>query len=587
MRHRFRVLAIAVLAGIAASACATAPRSPRPTLVPPAAPTLPTASEPAPVPVVPPDPVQVLIDLSQESFDKGQAELGLGHLDRARTEFNRALDLLLESPEGARATPRLQEHFDRLVDRISAYEVRALVQGDGFTEQPDLPASLDELLALSTFELPPPPPELRNAVELDLKATAHDIPIPVQPKILAYIDLFQGRLRDWFQASLLRGQPHLPMIQAALRAEGLPQDLAFIPIVESAFHTNALSRAKAKGFWQLMRGTAVEQGLKHDWYIDERANPERATAAAVRYLKVLNKMFRGDWHLTLASYNGGPGTVQRAVRRKGVSDFWRLAEKGRYLPRETREYVPMVLAAMVVASNPGQYGFTLEAPTDAAAPDTTPAPPDIVELPGPVDLRRIAEWAGVSVEDVQRLNPELRRLTTPLRGVGYKLRVPAGSAATVSAQLAATSSDDLVAFQYHTVRKNESLTSIANKLRVRRTDLAEANYLSAKSRVKPGDRLVIPRASTTVLASRTDARPDSVSAAAAPSAAARAAASPNAERVKTTYRVRKGDTLSSIARAHGTTVDALREWNRLTSSRLMPGDRLTVYARRDDGGQQP
>jgi membrane-bound lytic murein transglycosylase D len=380
------------------------------------------------------------------------------------------------------------------------------------------------------------------------------------------------------------------MIQDALKAQGLPLDLAYIPIVESAFHTTALSRAKAKGFWQLMRGTAVEQGLKHDWYIDERANPERATAAAVRYLKVLNKMFGGDWHLTLASYNGGPGKVQRAVKRKGGdADFWRLAEKGRYLPRETREYVPMVLAAMVVARNPGQYGFTLDSPSDAAAPSATPpAPSETVELPGPVDLRRIAEWAGVPVEDVQRLNPELRRLTTPLRGAGYPLRVPGGTATAVAAQLAATSPDDLVAFQYHTVKKNESLTSIANKLRVRRADLAEANYLSVKSRVKPGDRLVIPRAATTVLASRSDTKPEAVSAAgdAAPRAAT-ATPAPSTERTKTTYRVRKGDTLASIARAHRTTVDALRELNRLKSSRLMPGDRLTVYARRGDGGQRP
>lgn len=587
MSHRFRVLAVAVSAGLFLSACAASQRGARLAPAAPVAATTPAVTEPAPAASQAPDPVQVLIDLSQAHFDKGQAELQLGHLDRARTEFNRALDVLLESPSGARSTPRLQEHFDRLVDRISAYEVRALVQGDGFTEQPEQPASLDELLALSTFELPAPPPELRNAVELDLKATAHDIPIPVDPKILAYIDLFQGRLRDWFQASLLRGQPHMPMIQAALRAEGLPQDLAYIPIVESAFHTNALSRAKAKGFWQLMRGTAVEQGLKHDWYIDERANPERATAAAVRYLKVLNRMFRGDWHLTLASYNGGPGTVQRAVRRKGVSDFWRLAEKGRYLPRETREYVPMVLAAMVVARNPGQYGFALVAPSDPALPPVAQVPPETVELPGPVDLRRVAEWAGVPVEEIQRLNPELRRLTTPLRGAGYKLRVPAGTAAAVGTQLAAAAPDDLVAFQYHTVKKNESLTSIANKLRVRRTDLAEANYLTTRSRVKPGDRLVIPRASTIVLASRTDARPAAVAAVSDPAPRPAPASSASGERVKTTYRVRKGDTLSSIAKAHGTTVNALRELNRLKSTRLMPGDRLTVYARRDNGDRRP
>ena len=256
-------------------------------------------------------------------------------------------------------------------------------------------------------------------MELDLKSTAHDVPIPPNPKVLAYVDLFQGRLRDWFQTALPRGAPYFPMIQERLRAEGLPLDLAYLPIVESAFRTEALSRAKAKGFWQLMRPTAVEQGLKYDWYIDERSSPEKSTAAAVKYLKYLNGRFDGDWHLALASYNGGPGTVQRAVKRKGTADFWPLSEGRQYLPRETREYVPMVLASIVIARNPGNYGFSL---TPAELPAT-----DKVTLPGPVDLRRVAEWAGVPIDEVQRLNPELRRWTTPLRNTAFQLTLPAGT----------------------------------------------------------------------------------------------------------------------------------------------------------------
>lgn len=529
----------------------------------------------------PPDPAQVLIDASQAHFEAGEAELRLGHLEKAKVEFNRAVNVLLESPAGARGDRRLQDHFDRLVDRISAYEIRALAQGDGFAEQPDQPASLDELLAISTFALPTPKPELKDTVELDLRSTVHDIPIPLNGRVLAYIELFQGRLREWFQAALQRGQAHLPMIADALRAQGLPQDLAFVPIVESAFHTNALSRAKARGVWQLMRGTAVEQGLKHDWYIDERANPERATQAAVKYLSVLNRMFKGDWHLTLASYNGGPGTVQRAMKRRNAKDFWRLAELNRALPRETREYVPMVLAAMVVARNPEQYGFSVE----PAAPPAY----DVVTLPGPVDLRRIAEWAGVPVDDIQRLNPELRRMTTPLRGEGHVLRVPAGTSTEVDAQLAAASEQDLVALQYHKVKKGETITSIARRLRVRGLDLAEANYLSLKSRVRPGDRLVIPRAPTALLAAGS-AQPSTP--AADPTPASRVSSpgngnGPAAGRTKVTYRVKKGDTLYSIARAFRTTVEAIREWNDLTGSRIVPGDRLTVYTVRDPDASRP
>jgi membrane-bound lytic murein transglycosylase D len=564
--------ALAAFAVLLAAGCGSSRVVERPATVP--APARELDPPPAPPQAPQPDPIRDAIAQSQALFERGQQEVRLGHLVQAKALFDQALDSLLVLPEGARSNARLREHFDRLVDRISAYEIRALAEGDGFAERPTVPASLDALLDLSTFDFPAPPPALREAVESDLKSTAHDIPIPLNPKVLAYVDLFQGRLRDWFQTALQRGAPYVPSIQERLRAEGLPLDLAYVPIVESAFRTDAQSRAKAKGFWQLMRGTAVEQGLKYDWYIDERSNPQKSTAAAVKYLKLLNRMFGGDWHLALASYNGGPGTVQRAVKRKGgEADFWPLAESRRYLPRETREYVPMVLASMVIARNPEHYGFTL-APADLPSTDR-------VTLPGPVDLRRVAEWAGVSVDDVQRLNPELRRWTTPLRGAAHELAVPAGTGLLVEQRLAELPAEEFTALQWHTVKKGETLQSVANKLKVRRTDLAEANYLSSKARVKPGQRLVIPRAPSTLLAARAD-RPEPVVANVRPTAPepARAAApeaKPSGERNRVVYRVKRGDTLSSIARLFRTSVASLRSWNGLKSDRLKPGDRLTVY----------
>ncbi len=374
-RHAGTLAIVSATAALMAAACAPASVARRPSLEPAAA-AVPAAAPPASQTTSPrPDALQDLIDRSQALFEQGEAELRLGHLAQAKALFDEALDGLLASPAGARSNARVREHFDRLVDRISAYELRALAEGDGFAERPTVPASLDELLEISTSDRPAPPSGLRETVESDLKSTAHDVPIPLNPKVLSYVDLFQGRLRDWFQAALHRSAPYMPMIQDSLRAQGLPLDLAYIPIVESAFRTEALSRAKAKGFWQLMRGTAVEQGLKYDWYVDERSSPEKSTPAAARYLRILNRQFKGDWHLALASYNGGPGTVQRAVRRRGVADFWPLAEMRRALPRETREYVPMVLAAMVIGRNPAQYGFSVE----AAAPEPT----DTVTVKGP------------------------------------------------------------------------------------------------------------------------------------------------------------------------------------------------------------
>ncbi|MCU0248973.1 MAG: LysM peptidoglycan-binding domain-containing protein [Vicinamibacterales bacterium] len=569
------VHAAAASAVLLAAGCGSSGVVERPVTAPPPARELPQPPPPPPAAAPQADPIGDVIAQSQRLFDRGQQEAGLGHLAQARVLFDQALDSLLELPEGARSNARLKEHFDRLVDRISAYELRALAEGDGFSERPTVPASIDELLDLATFDLPAPPPSLREAVESDLESTAHDVPIPLNPKVLAYVDLFQGRLRDWFQSSLQRSAPYLPMIQERLKAEGLPLDLAFVPIVESAFRTDALSRAKAKGFWQLMRGTAVEQGLKYDWYIDERSNPEKSTEAAVKYLKRLHRMFDGDWHLALASYNGGPGKVQRAVKRKGgEADFWPLSATTRYLPRETREYVPMVLASMVIARNPERYGFTFT-PADLA-------PTDTVTLPGPVDLRRVSEWAGVPVDQIQRLNPELRRWTTPLRGTSFPLTVPAGTGPLVEQRLAELPAEEFTALNWHTVRKGETLQSVANKLKVRRADLAEANYLSAKARVKPGQRLVIPRAPTTLLAAQAD-RPEPAVAKARPAAPAPTsapAATPSGDLERITYRVKRGDTLSSIARVFQTSVASLRTWNGLKHDRLVPGDKLTVYTKR-------
>jgi membrane-bound lytic murein transglycosylase D len=192
-----------------------------------------------------------------------------------------------------------------------------------------------------------------------------------------------------------------------------------------------------------MRGTGKENGLSHDWYIDERADPEKATRAAAKYLKTLHNMF-GDWHLALASYNGGPGRVQRAIKRSGLEDFWDLTATSRHLPRETRDYVPMILAAAIIARNPAQYGFDV--------PAALPFASDVLTVSRPVDLRRVAEWAGVPADDIRALNPELRRWTTPIRAKEYQLRVPVGSLSSVVDGYTSASPDDAASLQWYTVK---------------------------------------------------------------------------------------------------------------------------------------
>jgi membrane-bound lytic murein transglycosylase D len=527
--------------------------------------TPPPVEEPTPAP----DPIASLIETSQKHFETGERELKVGHLERARTEFDRAVDVMLESPYGARTDARMREHFDRLVDRINAYEVTALGQGDGFAEKRYEPASIDELLKIATFPKPDAGAQTTEAVKQDLAATEHDIPIAQNSRVLSYVELFQGRLHDFIQDGLTRGTKYLPMIQSVFRAEGLPLDLAYIPIIESGFKPNALSKASAKGPWQFMKATALENGLHHDWYIDERSDPEKATIAAARYLKTLNKLFDGDWNLVLAAYNGGLGRVQRAVKRSGKEDFWELSASSKYLPKETREYVPLILAAIIVAKNPAQYGF------DIVAHD--PISYDKVTVPRAVDLRRVAEWTGTSIDEIQSLNPQLRRWTTPVKYPTFELKVPTGTGSQFQARLAEAAPGDMTALKWYTVRSGESLATIARKLKVSRVDLAEANSMSVKSRVRSGQELIIPRAPATLLAARTD-REAPAEMAARPLTGTATIPDTRSTRRETpiVYRVKRGDTLSSIAELFDTTVSRIKTLNKLRGNTIAAGARLKI-----------
>jgi membrane-bound lytic murein transglycosylase D len=576
MIHRSLRPGLATLAAaglcVTVAACGGNPK-PKAAATRPAPSRAPATQAPAPsAPVV--DPIASLIDNSQRHFEAGERALKAGHLETARVEFDRAVEVLLESPYGARTDARLREHFDRLVDRINAYEVTALAQGDGFTEKKYEAATIDELLAnATTFPVLPPDASTKAAVAADLESTAHDIPIPQHSKVLSYVEVFQTRLRDYIQDSLQRGAKYVPMIQNVFRAEGLPLDLAYIPIIESSFKTNALSKASAKGPWQFMRATAREHGLKTDWFIDERSDPEKATMAAAQYLKTLNRMFDGDWNMVLAAYNGGPGRVQRAINRSGIDDFWNLASTSKFLPRETREYVPMIFAAMIIARNPVQYGFNVM--------ETDPIAYDKVNVPRAIDLRRVAEWAGTTVDEIQALNPELRRWTTPVRYPQYEVKVPVGTAGRLNARLAEASPADFTALKWYTVRKGETLLAVARRFGVSRSDVAEANNISVKARLRPGQDLIIPRAPATLLVARTERTvPSEVASRSLASSAERPTAARTQQVTQITYKVKRGDTLFSIAQLFDTTVAKIKSWNSLRGNTISPGARLKILANR-------
>jgi membrane-bound lytic murein transglycosylase D len=425
----------------------------------------------------------------------------------------------------------------------------------------------------AAIETPPAPPALE---------------IPANARVKSFVDLFSGRLKNYLEDGLNRGARYLPMIEEVFRSEGVPLDLAYVPLVESAFKPNAVSRAKARGMWQFMHGTALENGLTHDWYIDERADPEKATRAAARYLKTLYGMF-GDWNLALASYNGGPGRVQRAIKRSGRKDFWVISRTKKYLPRETRDYVPLILAAVTIARDPARYGMTILTPEDEPGVE-------LVTLPGAVDLRRIAEWIDVPVQTIQDLNPELRRWTTPIKSGEYQLKVPAGQGDVVRAHL--ENGVDGVPLTHYIVKKSDTLASVARKLGVTRSDLAEANYLKVSTKVHPGQTLIVPRAPVYARASATsddehegadavnavltdaDASSDRGTTKLVSRASATTGSRTSAASVQIVHRVKSGETLGSIADTYDTTVSSIRQQNHLKSTTIKRGQTLKIVVKR-------
>jgi len=267
------------------------------------------------------------------------------------------------------------------------------------------------------------------------------------------------------------------------------------------------------------------------------------------------------------------------MKQSNTEDFWNLSTSSRYLPRETRDYVPLILAAIIIARNPAQYGMDIE-PLEAPAFEK-------VTLPVATDIRRIAEWVGTPAQTIQDLNPELRRWTTPVRATDYELKVPEGTASIVLEHLAGASPEELAPLNRYTVKKGETLLSIARRLQVARSDLAEANYLSPTASVKVGQTLVIPREATRLLAVHGDnpaplaeSRPRSVDTVVAASNVTLPRPT-RGEQSKTIYRVKRGDTLSSIARFFDTSVASLKSWNRLRTNGVMVGQRLTVFTNRN------
>jgi len=271
------------------------------------------------------------------------------------------------------------------------------------------------------------------------------------------------------------------MISRVLGEEGMPQDLIYLAQAESAFQPLALSRAGARGIWQFVAWRGNEYGLRHTWWVDERQDPEKATRAAARHLRDLYSMY-GDWYLAMAAYNCGPGNVQKGIERTGYADFWELYKRN-VLPRETKNYVPIIVALTLIAKDAAHYGIQVD--------PEPPVPTDVVKPGRAIDLRLVAETIDVDVEALRALNPSLLRLATP-DDPSFELHLPAGSAQRFSAEIAEIPADKWVSWRRHRVEAGETLTSIGKKYHVTPVAIAAANNLEHGAALGPGEKLIIP-----------------------------------------------------------------------------------------------
>jgi peptidoglycan lytic transglycosylase D len=511
------------------------------------------------------DPVDLAILEARLRFEKGEDLYKQGFLKRAKEEFNGAVDRILDAAATYPKELRLQRELMTLVARVNARELAALREGDGFTDQADKPAAIDDLEHVETFPTLIDP-RLKKTAEEEVKEITHDLPIEINDRVLGFLDYYQnGRGRGAIEVGLERVGKYQPMIERILKEEGVPLDLIYLCQAESAFEPRALSRAAAKGMWQFISSRGKEYGLRQTWWIDERSDPEKSTRAAARHLKDLYMEF-GDWYLAMAAYNSGPLRVQRALEKTGADNFWTLAEK-RALPRETINYIPNILALTIIGKNPEKYGFSV---TSASPIETERVPVDKA-----TDLRVIAEAIDIPVDDLRNLNTHVLRWTTPPDDPDFQLILPKGYATKFDEQISSLPESKRILFREHVVQRGETLGGIAKKYGTTPAQLVQANNLGKTPVLKVGHTLVIP------MSGATPPQPQLVAARTRSTATTSTRRTASSAR-SLTYTVRSGDTLTKIAARYHVSVEKLKSWNHLTSTRLVVGKKLIIGVDKTD-----
>ena len=508
--------------------------------------------------------VDQVIDRANDHFRKGKLNLEDNKREQARDEFDKAVDEILMSGLDVRASQRLQTFYLELVERIYREEVPVLqnVQPQqnattvvaqtapdakvetvdvakaqepkqvqiGFLQQGFDPSPLDPLSKLILNEQEKKVSE-SDIAELEQMKNSLDFNFTLNPLVQQYINYYQGRGRSTMEAGLRRSGRYMKIARETFRREGVPEDITWLGQVESAWSPKARSWAAAAGLWQFIPGTGAQYGLRQTAWVDERNGIEKPTAASARYLKDLARRYNGDWLLAMAAYNTGALNVDRAISRAGEANYWKIYP---YIAQETRNYVPNILAVIMIAKNPEKYGFH----------GVRPEPPmsfEIVPVQSATSLRLIADATDTSVDYLQSLNPELRRDTTP-RGEAYNVRVPAGKGKDLNALLKRVSPDRREVARVISIAPGEDLQSVANRTGV---NVATLQTMNAGIDLKSATKLVIPNNNVRL----TNWRRDPVN--------ATETAKPTLEKV----RARKGDTIAKIAAAHKLSADEVARLN--------------------------
>ncbi len=418
-----------------------------------------------------------MIQQAEDRFRDGRKSYQDRNFDQARSEFDAAVDLMLQGSENPSDRSLYESRLEEMVDAIHRFDLAGMGAASEQTVPQFDKAPLEDIVQM-TF---PVDPRIKDKVQTELKTTSSALPLVVNDVVLGYINYFAGRGHKTLEYGLARAGKYRPMISRVLAEEGVPQELIHLAQAESGFLPRAMSHAAAGGMWQFVKFRGNQYGLMQSPNTDDRFDPEKATRAAAKHLKDLYDEFH-DWYLAIAAYNCGPGCVEKAVEHTGYADYWELRAR-HAIPAETTNYVPIILAMTIMAKNASEYGL------DQVVPEQ-PLEYDTVRVTAATNLALIGDLTDASIPELQQLNPSLLKNIAP---EGFDLKIPKGLGDATMASLDLVPAERRSSWRMHRVETGESLSAIAKRFNASPATIAGANQL-AGAEPSPGDRLLIPAA---------------------------------------------------------------------------------------------